>query len=871
MQNTAVGMAAQQIIASKKASSKGRVPHGFSKKVLDRFKGYNLTVSQLQYAVREAEKNMSLQPTEDVPSPIRIDISELDSVRTSLSESLRNKGGRPKGTTTAARKADEKKVEAALTDASIRFSMAKRDKKSNYVARYALRDMVDQVEKEHSLPQGSIKEDTIRRRVHRESVTGHNNISPIASLEPVIKEYCIRLAHIGQPITKDQVISIAIALAVDTPSEVALKCWKEKHSYFSQDSPLLGVGWFQGFMKRHQDELKRVRATIKDVNRKTWVKYEHFENMYNNVYARMIEAGVAVKLESKVWFNKDCDIVESKEDGGIGLMSDVQLVHPEYVVFVDETGVNTNQKADGAVGDQKFVVGKHQEDVGLCGATTDIHFTVLVFTAATGQPIMCSVIMKSEQDVSQIPTSWKLGIDITKRINLGDGDDDTTVWMNNEHLMIGGPVCRFRGKEIPCYIGTSPKASITSYLLADMLKCIDELDVFDRTADGRRPFLLLDGHHSRMELPFLDYIHGTGHKWVVCIGVPYATHLWQVADASQLNGCFKVWITKVKRMMYDAMPLDKKRFTPSDIIPMLNMAFEKSFANVKYARTAIAQRGWYPLTYNLLEHPEIKPVRPSNNSTAAAPDMTPAMAAAGTRHTVVTPSESGETSLLSINISQGAAENFFDVLLLQEMQNRGRKEAMDKKKAEQDVTEDTYGKLKKMGRVTSGQLAAEGHFHLDKHVHRAISEKVRADKATAVTAAAARAVRVESHAQKLEAAKAARMEKPVEALNTTELGKLIGSLKLQADSPVKGLKDERIAQLRRREMRLAKSNRGLGGLNRVTNLDLRVLIHSLWMAGDEREENLIVKDRSALETELERRERRQALASGPDSQQQLQG
>ena len=196
---------------------------------------------------------------------------------------------------------------------------------------------------------------------------------------------------------------------------------------------------------------------------------------------------------------------------------------------------------------------------------------------------------------------------------------------------------------------------------------------------------------------------------------------------------------------------------------------------------------------------------------------------------------------------------------------------MDKKKAEQDATDDTYGKLKKMSRVTSGQLAAEGHFHLDKHVHRAISEKVRADKATAVTAAAARAVRVESHAQKLEAAKAARMEKPVEALNTTELGKLIGSLKLQADSPVKGLKDERIAQLRRREMRLAKSNRGLGGLNRVTNLDLRVLIHSLWMAGDEREENLIVKDRSALETELERRERRQALASGPESQQQLQG
>jgi hypothetical protein len=65
----------------------------------------------------------------------------------------------------------------------------------------------------------------------------------------------------------------------------------------------------------------------------------------------------------------------------------------------------------------------------------------------------------------------------------------------------GGPTCFYNGKEIPCFHGTSPKASITSQLLADMLKYIDDLGVFDRTI--AHPFLLLDGHHSRIMLPHL--------------------------------------------------------------------------------------------------------------------------------------------------------------------------------------------------------------------------------------------------------------------------------------------------------------------------------------------------------------------------------
>jgi hypothetical protein len=55
-----------------------------------------------------------------------------------------------------------------------------------------------------------------------------------------------------------------------------------------------------------------------------------------------------------------------------------KMVHPVYLLFVDETGCNTNQKDDGHVGGKLFVLPtKEQGEGSVSGAVTDIHFTVL--------------------------------------------------------------------------------------------------------------------------------------------------------------------------------------------------------------------------------------------------------------------------------------------------------------------------------------------------------------------------------------------------------------------------------------------------------------------------------------------------------------
>ena len=143
-----------------------------------------------------------------------------------------------------------------------------------------------------------------------------------------------------------------------------------------------------------------------------------------------------------------------------------------------------------------------------------------------------------------------------------------------------------------------------------MLKYMDDLELFPRT-DTLVPFLLMDGHGSRFELEFLQCINNKDHEWNVCIGVPYGTHLWQVGDAASMNGTFKIGITKAKEELMAAK--DKRfmasKFLPTDIIPIINKAWARSFANVAYGKKALAERGWNPLNIALLTNKDVLDTR----------------------------------------------------------------------------------------------------------------------------------------------------------------------------------------------------------------------------------------------------------------------
>ena len=101
---------------------------------------------------------------------------------------------------------------------------------------------------------------------------------------------------------------------------------------------------------------------------------------------------------------------------------------------------------------------------------------------------------------------------------------------------------------MPCLTRWSPNGSITSAILIDILATLDHIKCIDRSS-GRKPFLLVDGHGSRFQLDFLKYVIDPCHEWVVVIGVPYGTALWQVGDSSEQNGAYNMALTKGKELL----------------------------------------------------------------------------------------------------------------------------------------------------------------------------------------------------------------------------------------------------------------------------------------------------------------------------------
>ena len=152
---------------------------------------------------------------------------------------------------------------------------------------------------------------------------------------------------------------------------------------------------------------------------------------------------------------------------------------------------------------------------------------------------------------------------------------------------------------------------------------MDDCWVFDRT-DGVSPFLLLDGHGSRFELPFLEYINNDEYKWRVCIGVPYGTNIWQVGDSAEQNGSFKIVIVwaKTNLLLKKGEACLPFAIEKTDIV-LVVQAWRESFAIVMRNKKAIAERGWGPLSFILLDYLELKRCKKSSTGSTMPMNILP--------------------------------------------------------------------------------------------------------------------------------------------------------------------------------------------------------------------------------------------------------
>ena len=516
--------------------------------------------------------------------------------------------GRPKGVTNLKKQHEREVVIAAKNEITQSYLEMKKkcSEQGEKIPDGWLKKEVKSVCSKRGIPEyvEKISLSTIRSRTKAIILQGGGSETLMASVEPHLVELICAMASIRRCLSTSECIALANDLIAGTELESTIIEWKRKRMEYFEGSPVLGKKYWVLFRKRWAHKLVTKRGQKFAMDRSNALTYSNVKKMYDEVYDCMVDAGVAQCFDQP-------SSLDHKQ-----LKTRYHLTHPQMCLVVDEVGSNILQRGDGHIGGQKYVC-----EIGTVPQNkvshNDRHFTVLGFTALDGSPVLCVIIIAGVKQMYEVET----GLDMDAAIAGNENDSDFFEKNRGKgKLYPMGPECIFRGKTIPCLVRWSPSGSITSQILRDALQTLDYHGIFDRST-GRMPFLLLDGHGSRFELPFLTYITNPDHPWKVCIGVPYGTSLWQVADSKEQNGSFKIALSKIKKELLSKrlnLMMNKPTLLPTDIVPIVNFAWDRSFTRIGLNKKAIADRGWNPLNYQLLMDKSIKATMTESESKSFA-------------------------------------------------------------------------------------------------------------------------------------------------------------------------------------------------------------------------------------------------------------
>jgi hypothetical protein len=317
-------------------------------------------------------------------------------------------------------------------------------------------------------------------------------------------------------------------------------------------------------MRQHAFELAAAKGNRIAACRSEWTTFENISEMYTLVYEQMVDAGLAKRLSIKdqFWVNLSGDQVET-EEATFGSKIEVDITHPEWILFGVEVGTDINQKDDGKIAVTNYCIGKGSR-ANIKSNTNDGGFTVIGLTAASGDPVMCIVIFAGEE----LTYEQRMGHDIRAGFDNGGSISENS---RPRKAFPRAPTCNFRGKNVPALIACSPKGSITSEILREALERMDALGLYERVPGGPIPFVLIDAHDSRLQVPFLRYVNDEEHKWKVCIGLPNGTGKCQVGHSSKQNGQWKTEMTREKRklVLYKIRIGMDTSIDKSDVIPLM--------------------------------------------------------------------------------------------------------------------------------------------------------------------------------------------------------------------------------------------------------------------------------------------------------------
>ena len=295
------------------------------------------------------------------------------------------------------------------------------------------------------------------------------------------------------------------------------------------------------------------------------------------------------------------------------LLLGLESINQRIVSFFDETNCKLGQVDDGHVGGEERLCVAGTNPLVKAGMG-DSKFTAIPITDFNGDPVMFVIIFQGEK-VSAVN---RMGIDVRAQ-QVGQRQDGVVFYEKNYDgegkLCPGGPKIMYKGVVVDTMCFATPSGGVNAEIIKSILQRLDSLGLTER-GGGVMPLLLVDGDGSRFKYSLLEYMTQTGTEWQGSLGLPNGSNKWEPGDDKRMNGKFKInWFREKELLVqYKERVLgDKYAIVPSNVVPLINRVWPRSFRQRDNNFKALCARGINPPNCALLMDKDIVATKPVNN------------------------------------------------------------------------------------------------------------------------------------------------------------------------------------------------------------------------------------------------------------------
>jgi hypothetical protein len=299
--------------------------------------------SPIARAMYDDEIVMELLPAPSDMSTTATEATDLTSIR----------GGRPQGSTDGVINAQKALVSEALDECAIEIAILKcttEDQahilgKKCRVPPGSYEKAVAKVCQKYNLEMSDISMETVlsRTKVGRKLKVNHRGTySPMIGIEAHLLAAILRRATLHQPVSCGEGLELANYMIEGTEYQVAFIEWKKnnlKNGPQNETFGTLGQRYWKMFCRRNTDVITSKKAVRFGSKRDDWWHLENCGDMYDGVYDKLVQSGVAEKLDHVVWRDIENNIFNTEAEAH-GRQTGYSLAHPDKLVFFDEVGKN---------------------------------------------------------------------------------------------------------------------------------------------------------------------------------------------------------------------------------------------------------------------------------------------------------------------------------------------------------------------------------------------------------------------------------------------------------------------------------------------------------------------------------------------------